>query len=105
MSLQKPLTVEEALAMACEMRHAITKYGRNATTNHSQSDIREALAALALLAERQKEGDGFVSQAEHTKLKRQYAALNARHTKLAEEKAALSNDYNELRHRMDGLEK
>jgi transaldolase len=83
MSLQKPLTVEEALAMACEMRHAITKYGRNATTNHSQSDIREALAALALLAERQKEGDGYVSQEEHTKLKRQYAALNARYQKLA----------------------
>lgn len=84
MSLQKPLTVEEALAIAAEMRYALTKYGRNATTNHSQSDLREALAALALLAERQKDAESdAVPKKEHIKLKRQYAALNARYQKLS----------------------
>ena len=83
MSLQKPLDSEQALAIAKEMRYAHEKYGRNATTMHSQSDIREALAALATLVEAQREGAGFVTQDEHTKLKRQYAALNARYQKLA----------------------
>lgn len=83
MSLQKPLTVAEALAIAKEMKYAHDKYGRHGTTTHSQGDIREALAALATVQLAQAEGEGFVTAAEHTKLKRQYAALNARYQKLA----------------------
>jgi len=77
--IQGKMTVDRAIAIAQDIAKSYAKYGDRATIKElGPDDLRRALSVLGTYV---TEAD-LVTKEELTKVKRQYAALNARYQKL-----------------------